>query len=82
MADPRTYSDAYTGDDTIPEFVTFCIEQYKIYKGISGQEAMERLSQAGVLEYIAEQYDVLHTESKQWILKDIDQLVESKVLLK
>jgi len=82
MKKERIYISDYTGDDTIPAFVTFCIEQYKNYKNISGKEAMQTLSDAGVLEYLIEHYDALHLESRQWILKDIDDLVKSKVLVK
>ncbi len=62
MNNKRTYISDYTGDDTIPAFVTFCIEQYKNLKNISGEEAMKRLSDSGVLEYLAEHYDALHIE--------------------
>lgn len=82
MKEDRTYISDYTGDDTIPGFVTFCIEQYKNYKGISGEEAMQLLSEAGVLEYLVEHYETLHLESLRWILNDIDELVESNVLIK
>lgn len=82
MNKERTYISDYTGDDTIPAFLTFCIEQYKNYKKISGEDAMQLLSDAGVLDYIARHYDALHLESERWILKEIDDLVKSKVLLK
>ena len=82
MNEKSIYNREYTGDDTIPAFVTFCIEQYKNHKGISGAEAMQVLADAGVIEYLAEHYDALHLESGKWILNDIDRLVESKALLK
>lgn len=75
-----TYVTAYTGDDNIPGFVTFCIEQYKNYKGISGAKAMQILSDAGVIEYLATYYPALHLESSQWLLKEMDDLVNSKIL--
>ena len=78
----RIYNKEYTGDDTIPAFIAFCIEQYKVYKNISGERAMRILSEAGILEYLEEHYDTLHLESPQWILQDIDELVKSKVLIK
>lgn len=80
--DQRTYISDYTGDDTIPAFVTFYIEQYKNFKKISGEEAMQRLSDAGVLDYLAEHYDILHLESHNWLLNEIEDLVKSKTLNK
>lgn len=82
MGKDQTYISDYTGDDTIPAFVTFCIEHYKKFKNISGAEAMQMLSDAGALEYLAKHYDALHLESEQWIMNDIDELVNSKILLK
>ena len=38
----------------IAYFLSFCIEQYKNAKHLSGGEAMEVLNRYGVLEYLAE----------------------------
>ncbi|MGN0222688.1 MAG: DUF3791 domain-containing protein, partial [Muribaculaceae bacterium] len=56
-------------------FVSFCIEQYKHQKGLSGLAAMQQLNEYGVLQYLEENYDVLHTQSWQWILEDIDEYI-------
>ncbi len=81
MDEKRTYISDYTGDDTVPDFVTFCIEQYKKYKNISGEKAYVLLSETGVLDYLAKHYDALHLESSNWIMKTIDEMVNSKVLV-
>ncbi len=59
-------------EDTIPLFLSFCIEQYKVHKSISGQQAMEILSSTSTLDYLERNYEVLHTQSPQWILEEID----------
>ncbi len=59
----------------IAYFLSFCIEQYKTEKGISGADAVQVLKLYGVLEYLAEHFDVLHTQSKQWLLADIDEFI-------
>ena len=82
MEKNKTYSSAYNGDDSISLFLTFCIEQYAHLKGILGAKSMKILSDAGILEYVSKHYETLHTESIQWILNDIDKLVDSKVLVK
>lgn len=82
MNNKSIYNRQYTGDDTIPAFVTFCIEHYKKYKNISGTEAMQLLANAGVLDYLAKHYEALHLESEQWIMNDIDRLVKSNMLIK
>lgn len=55
------------------EFTVFCIENLADRLGINGDEAYELLTkQSQVLkEYILPYYDVLHTQSKEYILDDI-----------
>ena len=65
--DKRTQDIAY--------FVSFCIEQYKNEKHLSGAEAMQVLDAYKVLDYLAEHYEILHTQSSQWILEDIDEFI-------
>lgn len=59
----------------IAYFVAFCIEQYKHANKISGREAMQILNSYGVLDYLSEHYEILHTQSRQWILEDIDEFI-------
>ena len=59
----------------IAYFISFCIEQYKETKGLSGSEAMSLLSEYGVLEYLAEHWEILHTQGRQWIIEDIDEFI-------
>lgn len=74
----KIYASDYTGDDSIPVFVSFAIEQYKHHKGISGEEAMEILSEAGVLEHLEEFYDVMHQHGEKWLLQEINEMVGNK----
>ena len=56
-------------------FLSFCIEQYKNRKHLSGKKAAEALGQYGVLDYLAEHYEMLHTQSHQWLMEDIDEFI-------
>ena len=62
----------------IAYFISFCIEQYKEAKGLSGSEAMALLSEYGVLEYLAEHWEILHTQGRQWIIEDIDEFIKAR----
>ncbi|MBQ3635551.1 MAG: DUF3791 domain-containing protein [Bacteroidales bacterium] len=62
----------------IAYFLSFCIEQYKEAKGLTGEEAMLRLSEYGVLEYLSENFEVLHTQSRQWLMEDVDEYIKQK----
>lgn len=75
MTEKKTYVDSYNGDESIPMFIAFAIEQYKNHKSISGQEAATTLDNAGVLQHLEDYYDVLHTQSAQWLMAEIDELI-------
>lgn len=57
-------------------FLSFCIEQYMNAKGLSRNEAMALLSDRGVLDYLAEHFEILHTQSRQWIIEEIDEYIK------
>ncbi len=59
----------------IAYFVSFCIEQYKNEKRLTGEEAMRQLDNYNALDYLCEHYETLHTQSRQWILEDIDEFI-------
>ena len=67
-------------DNDISYFVAFCIEQYKNAKGISGDEAASRLFSSGVASYLADNFEVLHTQSRQWLIEEIDEKIGRREL--
>ncbi len=66
-------------EDAIPLFLSFCIEEYKNMKSISGEQAMKILSETGTLEYLSENYEIIHTQSPQWIREEVDEYVNKKL---
>ena len=43
-------------------FVAFCIEEYGAAKGMSGEQVLDLFSKYGLVDYLSEFYDVLHTQ--------------------
>lgn len=64
-------------EDAIPLFLSFCIEQYKEANHLSGKDAMIRLSDSGALDYLENNYEVIHTQSPQWILEEINDYIRT-----
>lgn len=60
----------------IAYFISFCIEQYKHSQKMSGTQAMKVLDEYGVLNYLQNNFEVLHTQSIQWILEDIQSFID------
>lgn len=76
MANKRTYISDYTGDDSITAFLAFAVEEYAVHKSIKSPEASARLGESGALTHLAEFYDVMHTQSRDWLMVEIDNMVK------
>ena len=59
----------------IAYFLSFCIEQYKEAKHLHGAEAASIFNQYGVLDYLEQHFESLHSQSIQWILEDIEEFI-------
>ena len=60
----------------IAYFLSFCVEQYKKAKGIDGAEVIKTFAKYDVFDYLNNHFEILHTQSHQWILEDIDEYIE------
>lgn len=60
----------------IAYFLSFCIEQYMNEKGISKNETMALFSEFEVLGYLAEHFEILHTQNHHWIIEDIEEYIK------
>ena len=56
-------------------FVAFCIEQYKAAKNMDGASVARLFFERGVASYLADNFDVLHTQSHQWLVEEIDEFL-------
>lgn len=64
-------------EQNITYFLSFCIEQYKNAKRLDGAEVINTFAKYGVLDYLKEHFEILHTQSYQWILEDIDEFISN-----
>ena len=62
----------------ITYFISFCIEQYMHAKGLNEDEAMATFTEYGVFDYLKDYFEVLHTQSRQWIVADIEEFINDK----
>ncbi len=60
------------------KFAVFCLESYKIYKSLTGRQAVTLFEKYSVFDYIMEFYDVLHTTGYQYINEDIDIYLQNR----
>ena len=62
------------------EFVVFCIENIAIRLGKHGEEVYRALTEESNIldDYIIPEYDILHTQSKDYIVDDIISLMKER----
>ena len=65
-------------DIDIAYFVSFCIEQYKKHTNLKGEAVSKLFLKNDVVDYLSANYDVLHTQSSQWLIEEIDNFLEGR----
>ena len=62
------------------EFVIFCIENVAIFLGENAQEIYNMLTKESdiLYDYIVPEYEMLHTQSKEYIVNDIVDFMRTK----
>lgn len=59
-------------------FTVFCLENYKSYRNMNGQEVSTLFNRYGVFDYLREFYDILHSTGHNYINRDIDIYLQSR----
>ena len=65
-------------NDDIAYFIAFCLETYKNANGMNGAEVSELFSMTRLTEFLAENFESIHTQSPQWIIEEINEYLSSK----
>lgn len=60
----------------IAMFVAFCIEEYRVAKGLTGEEAVDLFAKYGVTDYLCDCYNTLHTQGREWLISEIDEFID------
>ena len=48
-------------------------------KNINEDEVMSIFSENNILDYLNEHYEVLHTQSRQWLIAEIDEIINKSI---
>ncbi len=59
----------------VQAFQLFCLENYRSAKGISGTKAFNVFREAGVFSFLASGFEVLHTQSKNYLISEITEFI-------
>lgn len=56
-------------------FLIYCMERYRHYKGLSGEEVAKLFDKYSLYGYIERYFEVLHTMGDRAIFEDIDEYI-------
>ena len=68
--------DRFKKMNAIQSFQLFCLESYRNAKGISGKKALNEFKKADVFSFLSESYDLLHTQSQNYIVSEIKRYIK------
>ena len=63
----------------IAYFLSFSMEQYRNKHNMSGEEVATLFEQYGVLPYLEDNFEVLHTQGHRWLMDEIDEWINNLV---
>lgn len=59
-------------------FVSFCIEQYAKAKNMATDDVISLFDKYGITDHFCEFYEVLHTHGHNWIIEEIDEMINNR----
>jgi len=59
-------------------FKLFCIEKYADKKNIPSNEVYKLFESKGILKMLDEDYDILHGHGFEYVINDIEKVLENK----
>lgn len=65
-------------ENAIEQFIIFCLESYKMKKEINGAQAYHDFERYDVFSYLKEGYEVLHTQSQDYLIADTEDYINHK----
>ena len=66
-----------SSDEQKAEFLAFCIEAYKMKLGVSGAKVAEYFEDTGLLDFLLDHYDILHTIGREQLVVEIERFLNS-----
>jgi hypothetical protein len=62
----------------IAQFQLFCLENFKFSNKIPGNEALKLFNDHRVFDFLSENFEVLHTQGKNYIISIISTYINNK----
>lgn len=59
------------------QFISWCIEEYAFENKISSRETANFFNEKGVLDFLQNHWEILHSQGKDYILGSIEDFIKS-----
>jgi hypothetical protein len=66
-----------THDYFVYQLIAMVIEDCKAKWGLDGDAVFQKLQAGGVIDYLTDGYDYLHTQSMEYITDDVEDMIEA-----
>lgn len=63
--------------EQIAQFISWCIEEYAVKNNMSSKDTANFFNEKGVLDFLQNHWEILHTQGREYILGDIDDFIKS-----
>ena len=60
----------------VAEFISFCVEAFAYARGKSSSAVFRLFESCGLVDYLDDGYDVLHTQGREWLLSDMEEYLK------
>ena len=68
----------HAGDARVKLFFVFCTENYKAKTGLDAIEILTLFNKYDVYKFLADNYDILHTQGEDYILDEISAYIKKR----
>lgn len=65
-------------NEDIAFFLSWCIEEYAAEKNMTSTDTAAFFEKTGILNYLEENAEVLHTQGRNFILSDIGEFLKAR----
>lgn len=65
-------------NEKVMEFVSFCIENFKVKFNMKGKDVANLFYKSGVIDFLIESYELLHTQGAEYIISEIQLFLENR----
>lgn len=70
--------DELNREERLVEFVSFCIENFKVKNHMKGKDVANLFKESNAIQFLAENYEILHTQGKDYIIQEVEMFLRNR----